>query len=820
MPQSVKVCCSKYAKLKGDSNDVRQIPVKDLINVLKTGQIPEVYELIPNDIPIKPYFDLDIHSDSVDNFEELYENKEGVLEEHLDFLKKDFEDAEFAVSESNRPNKISYHITIPNYRTEMLDLYNYSRGFTNAFDRAVYNSDMDNCPRKFRTIYSSKGPFKLEPKTHLDRLDEHFVTVVKGNAREFYKDITPPSPGNYIERPIRQNGGTGLTLGDVLIQNDRVDYKEWIKIGVSMLLVFKDDERAYAEFLKYSKRHHRFDLGLFNKTFDDLKKRQYKRGGWSVLRKWTPKEHWDLIEDVPLPMVSYDYDIAEFIYKTFSKYSITTTKSNNRSAGSSKGVWYRFINHRWQETCDVEVKNEVITEYLYGEYESLIKGVERSLATCCEDEAKDIKKRLKEIRKTFGELKGVTKVNKILDALFNKYYKRDFMAKLNQNPYLLGFTNGVYDFKDKAFRPGQEEDYISLTTGYDFKEDRNYREEERLKKIIMEICCERQDLYDTLTEVLARCLIGDNSTNNQLFYCLYGRGSNGKSTLASILKESLGDYHAVMPTSLLSQKSQRADACNADVAKLIGKRVVVCSETEQDVPINISTVKNMSGEEVISYRNLYESVRESKITWSVFLLTNDKLRLPSNDYGTTRRFRYLPFKAKFLDPHELQEAHEGVKCYLKDRDIMKNLKEIRGDFMNLLIHTEIKDRIEFPQWIIDDTMEMIKSQDKLQGILDTYFIKAEATYGISWKDLQEVMKQDPTFRQMRFNSKSALLEQVEDRLPYARLNKDTTPSWFISTDIYGNETRLRRRTWFMGIRVKPPLEEGEEGEEEADTCLV
>jgi len=818
MPHTIKVCCSKYAKLKGETNDIRQIPVKQLIEVLKEGKIPEMYELIPNDIPIKPYFDLDIHSDSVDNFEELYENKEGVLEEHLDFLKNDFKDAEFAVSESNRPNKISYHITIPNYRTEMIDLYNYSRGFTNAFDRAVYNSDIDNCPRKFRTIYSYKGTFKLEPKTHLQSLDEHFVTVTKGNAMEFYKDITPPSPSNYTPRAVGGDPG-GLTLGAVMIQSDRVDYKEWIKIGVSMLLVFKDDDRAYSEFLKYSQRHRAFELGIFNKTFDDLKKRKYKRGGWSVLKKWTPREHWDLIEDTPLPLVSYDYDIAEFIYKTFSKYSIMTTKSNNRSAGSSKGVWYRFINHRWQETCDIEVKNEVITDYLYSEYDSLIGRMDSSLATCSEDEAKNIKKRLKDIRKTFGELKGVSKVNKILDALFNKYYKRDFMARLNQNPYLLGFTNGVYDFKDRVFRAGQEEDYISLSTGYDYKEDRNYREEERLKKIIMEICCERQDLYETLIGVLARCLIGDNSTNNQLFYCLYGRGSNGKSTLASILKESLGDYHAVMSTSLLSQKSQRSDACNADVAKLIGKRVVVCSETEQDVPINISTVKNMSGEEVISYRNLYESVRESKITWSVFLLTNDKLRLPSNDYGTTRRFRYLPFKAKFLDPKELAEANDGIKCYLKDRDIMKSLKHIRGDFMNLLINTEIKDRIEFPQWILDDTMEMIKSQDKLQGILDTYFEKADNGYGISWKDLQDTLKDDPTYRQMRFNSKSALLESVEDRLPYAKLNKDTVPSWFISTDTYGNETRIRRRTWFMGIKVKPPLEEGEEGADDTD-CLV
>jgi P4 family phage/plasmid primase-like protien len=827
MPPTVSICCSKYAKLKGTDTDIRKIPVEQLINILKGGQIPVVYELIPHGIPIKPFFDIDIKSSSVDNFEELYQNRDDILREHLDYLSKEFEGAEFAVSSSHRLDKISYHITIPNYRTEMIDMYNYSRDFTNAFDPAVYHDNPDSCPRKFRTIFS-RGEVcrvKLTPDTHKESLEDHLITIVRGSAKEYRKDSPNPINPSYSGRYKNEaNNPNIVTLGDVMIQNDRVDYKEWTKIGVSMLIVY-DEERAYKEFLKYTKRYKGpFDLATFNKNFEDLVKRHYKRGGWGILKKWTPKEHWGLIEQVRAPLSSTDYDIAQYIFKTFTKYNVITTKSNNRSTGSTKGVWFRYLNHRWQETCDIEIRTDMITSFLYDKYDEAIKEAEQVIAHTPIDDEEAKKKAqcyLKDLKKVYGEIRSVGKIAKISDTLFHLYYSRDFQARLNQNPHLLGFTNGVYDFRTREFREGYEEDYISLHTGYDFKVDRDYRTEERLRQIILEICCEREDLCNTLINILARNLIGDNSTNNQLFYCCYGRGSNGKSTLSSILKESLGEYFAVMPTSLLSQKSQRSDACNSDVAKLIGKRFVVCSETEQDVPINISTLKNMSGEEFISYRSLYESVKESRITWSIFLLTNDKVKLPSNDYGTTRRFRYIPFNGRFLDSDELEgkENTETIKYYKKDREIMRtdNLRAIRADFMNLLIHANPPDRIDFPSWMIQETAEHIRSQDRLTGIIDCYITEGTQEYGLSWADFKRILKEDSQFRQLKYNSDQALLEQVMDRLPYAKHIKTPLPEGYITTHLDGSEGKTRSRHYIRGIKVKV---QEEEEEAEYDDCIV
>ena len=44
------------------------------------------------------------------------------------------------------------------------------------------------------------------------------------------------------------------------------------------------------------------------------------------------------------------------------------------------------------------------------------------------------------------------------------FYNKDFHNKLDSNPHLLGCKNGVVDFKNKTFRKGRPDDYISLST--------------------------------------------------------------------------------------------------------------------------------------------------------------------------------------------------------------------------------------------------------------------------------------------------------------------------------------------------------------------
>lgn len=50
----------------------------------------------------------------------------------------------------------------------------------------------------------------------------------------------------------------------------------------------------------------------------------------------------------------------------------------------------------------------------------------------------------------------------------DKFGDDEFESKLDNNVNLVGFDNGILDIEQQVFREGKPEDYVSLTTGWDY----------------------------------------------------------------------------------------------------------------------------------------------------------------------------------------------------------------------------------------------------------------------------------------------------------------------------------------------------------------
>ena len=50
------------------------------------------------------------------------------------------------------------------------------------------------------------------------------------------------------------------------------------------------------------------------------------------------------------------------------------------------------------------------------------------------------------------------------------HYDNKLESMLDENPMLISFKNGVYDFEQEIFRDGIPEDYISKSTNIDYIE--------------------------------------------------------------------------------------------------------------------------------------------------------------------------------------------------------------------------------------------------------------------------------------------------------------------------------------------------------------
>lgn len=151
--------------------------------------------------------------------------------------------------------------------------------------------------------------------------------------------------------------------------------------------------------------------------------------------------------------------------------------------------------------------------------------------------------------------------------------------------------------------------------------------------------------------------------NEQCFFILIGRGSNGKSTLINTLLHVLGEYGSTTPAQTLTASKYGNQQTN-DLAKLIGVRFVAASETEHGQRLNEAKIKRMTGGDRISCRELYGHPFEYDPRFKIWLSTNDFPAFSGSDYSMRRRIGVIEFPVCFepaQQDHGLQEKlyHEA-----------------------------------------------------------------------------------------------------------------------------------------------------------------
>ena len=137
-----------------------------------------------------------------------------------------------------------------------------------------------------------------------------------------------------------------------------------------------------------------------------------------------------------------------------------------------------------------------------------------------------LQKKSKTIQDLIFNLKKTAFKDRILKEASGLFLQKDFESKLDQNIYLVGFANGVYDLKNRIFRKGEPDDLIRKNTGYNYKEFK--RDDPIIKEIeaFMESIQPEEDMRNYLGAYVASFLEGSNK--DQKFMIWTGSGQNGK----------------------------------------------------------------------------------------------------------------------------------------------------------------------------------------------------------------------------------------------------------------------------------------------------
>jgi len=259
-----------------------------------------------------------------------------------------------------------------------------------------------------------------------------------------------------------------------------------------------------------------------------------------------------------------------------------------------------------------------------------------------------------------------------------KNYDSDFYVNLDEDPYLVGFKNGVYDFQQNVFRKSEQLDYLTFTTGYDYTD---YDEENEYIKEIYDFfqkIIPNKEVREYLLKVLGKSLVG---IPEEKFYIWTGlSGANGKSTLVNLLEQTLGDYITSVDVSLLTNKRASSSNASPDIIRLKGKRMFTFQEPEHDDKLRTGILKQFTGGDTIIARELFKAPITFKLQGTMIMCCNDLPQVASIDGGTWRRIRVIEFKSRFCEnPVKSNE-------FLIDSNLKSKMKNWRPYFMSILIH--------------------------------------------------------------------------------------------------------------------------------------
>jgi P4 family phage/plasmid primase-like protien len=141
------------------------------------------------------------------------------------------------------------------------------------------------------------------------------------------------------------------------------------------------------------------------------------------------------------------------------------------------------------------------------------------------------------------------------------------------------------------------------------------------------------------------------STQEQIFLFCFGHGANGKSVFIEVLKHIIGDYSRAIASETLSESKRAAGGATPDLAALIGARLVICSETEDNTALAESLVKSLVSGDSMAVRQLYAAPVQFTPNFKLVMAGNHKPIVRGNDNGIWRRVRLVPFNRTFA-PNE------------------------------------------------------------------------------------------------------------------------------------------------------------------------
>ncbi len=543
------------------------------------------------------------------------------------------------------------------------------------------------------------------------------------------------TPNKNVKMSVAENLKIASKLLPMLSDYRADEFCEWMNIGWCLYSITDGCLEGLDLWHEFSSRSEKYDENKCIYEWERMIKKDFTIG---TLHYYAKQDNPTLYQEfkneqsqehIKNSLEGSHNDIAKLLYTEYgTQFVCASVKSS---------TWYQFKEHHWKEIEDGVFLRKLISDDIVEKYIQEACKILKNMGNADKAEESLNQIKMKQLQTLIRNLKNSTYKNSIMKEACEVFYNENFKNKLDTNPYLIGFKNGVYDLKLNEFRSGRPEDYLSKSmpvnyVEFDKSDERVLAVYDFLEKVFPDKSV-RQYFLDTTSDIF----VGGNFQKIGLFWT--GEGDNGKSVTQTIIEKMLGEYAIKIKTTLLTSKKSGIGSADPELSRAGGGvRWVAFEEPDKEEEINGGIFKSITGNDSYFARDLFEKgkgTREITPLFKTIIICNylPRFKGGSSDKAIWNRTRVIPFESTFVRQGdycpETYEEQLKEKRFPMDTEFGKKIPSLLEPFAWVLLEhrKNMKVRIE-PEKVRAATEMYRKQNDIYRQFIDERIVDHEESF--------------------------------------------------------------------------------------------
>jgi P4 family phage/plasmid primase-like protien len=311
-----------------------------------------------------------------------------------------------------------------------------------------------------------------------NKFDETCIKSTAGNQIAIYEQIIEQrrrkmecsrviiSQTETIDENTCSNFEQICSLVDILSEERANNYNDWMRLGWCLRNI---DHRLLNKWDQFSQKSPKYKPGECDHLWRHMR---ITKGGLGIgtLYMWAKQDSpqaYDEIVRTNLKRLLLESrsgthtDIARVVYELYGKEYVCSNIKGR--------TWFEFKNHKWNFCDSGTGLRSKLSDQVWSEYTRASGDLHHQASNRASQEDRDkLIEAAERLINVANKLKIAGFKDNVMRECAELFYQEKFEEKLDSNPSLIGFENGVYDLDTMEFREGRPEDYISFTTETNF----------------------------------------------------------------------------------------------------------------------------------------------------------------------------------------------------------------------------------------------------------------------------------------------------------------------------------------------------------------